>query len=192
MADKPKKVYPPIVRIDREGVPIGPITFKEGHRRMGGEYEQELFHSTTNLLIYDTPLMERVLLQLRQGVVGSGKWDASAGGHLDWLVEENRPMTPEECAQRELNEELFSEKGIPDELRLQACGSMWKRHDPNNQELTYLFRGIYPGPFNPNDEVADVQFVPFPGVLKDIYANPQNYTNNIRLCLERDWARVRK
>lgn len=174
--------YPPIVRVDELGNVLGPVWYLDAHPK--DKNSPGIRHSTVNGLIFEDTSFSRVLISQRGNVSSPGKYDASFGGCIDWNIKLNRPNSPLETAERETQEELFYKRLLPLELRLNLVGSYVKDQAPNNPEFTYLFTGVYAGPFFPDpDEVAGVKFFPFPGILDDIALNPNNYTRNLPFVL---------
>jgi len=185
-----KNKYPPIVRVDESGFPIGPVDYREAHPQ--DQTVQGIPHLGSTMFIFESPSQERVLLSLRgEKVSGSGKWDSSAGGHTIWLERKNRAQTPIETAYREVNEELFSDSGIPQGLRLEQISSFWKQTRPNDHEYVHLFAGIYAGPFRTNpEEVAEVRFFTVKGTLQNLSQHPSSYTSSVGVCL-REYMKAR-
>jgi len=177
--------YHPIVEVDESGVPIGPLDYNKAHPQK--QTTLGISHLTTNILIFKNPSRDRVLLSLRgKEVLRPDRWDISAGGHAVWLTSQSRAQTPEEAAYKELDEELFSNSGIPKGLRLEQISSFWKRTRLNDQEFTHLFAGIYSGPFTPNPkEVAEIRFLGVEEALRDISKYPILYTTSVAICLNR-------
>ncbi len=177
--------HPPVVQVDDAGNIIGPIWFEEAHPK--DKNEKGIRHATANTIIYSSPDKKQVLLQLRGGTAKKPDvWDCSAGGHIDWIPRENRASTPEETAYQEIDEELFSGKGIPSSMTLKKAGEFPKQTRPNDPEYVYLFESVYSGLFLTNpDEVREARFFDVDFLKQDIKQNPDKYTSSLRVYLER-------
>lgn len=172
--------YPPIVQVDYNGKIIGPIMYREAHN-----YLNPVLHESSHVFIFEDDSYSRLLLQKRGGDVDiTGVWDDSSGGHIDWLVDKNRPMAPEETAYRELEEELFDKVGLPLGLKLEQVCTFLKHTRPADREFNYLFRGVHPGPFllNPK-EVSEVKFFDIEFLLKNIEEDRMAYTDSFPFVL---------
>jgi len=175
--------YPPIVQVDDFGKIIGPINYEVAHS------EKEIRHATVNIFLFGDHSYEKIMVSLRgYRVSGAGKWDSSAGGHINWLVDENRAATPEETIHAEIKEELFFNRKTPRELLngLELICAFPNDENQSNKEFTYLFRSVYPGPFFHNpDEVRELKFVGLGWLREDInkFSKYKKYTKNIEVCL---------
>jgi len=123
-------------------------------------------HMTTNILIVNSKHEVLVQKRSRKKRYGGGIWEISAGGHVD------HGETPDECAKRELEEEL----GI--QTKLHFIDKNVFRFD-NESELAHLYFGRSEGPFSfDKDEIESVTFVEY-SKLKDFLS-----TNRIESMLE--------
>ena len=172
--------YPPIVHVNSVGNPIGPVSYQEAHPKGG----PGILHATTNLLVFQSTSHKNVLLSLRSAQVnGKGKYDSSAGGHLDWIVDQNRAQTPLECMKREAEEELFYQRVLPKDFMLTYKG-IFTRTSPEEQEISHLYSSIYTEPFFPNpNEVSTVEFVNIDDLIEEIRQKPDEFTQNLECCL---------
>lgn len=177
--------HPPIVRVDSQGNPIGPVWYKEAHPQKTNV--KGIPHAVSIALIFEDPNFEQVLTSLRgTNVDGGGRWDYSAGGHADWIIKEARPSTPTETANKEVSEELFNNNGLPQSLRLEQISTFWIKERQNNQEYVHLFRGVHAGPYDINpEEVAAIRFNLLPDLLDQVRADTdkQTYTRTLERCL---------
>ncbi len=175
--------YPPIVHVDQIGKPIGPIDYQSAHPK--DRNTQGIRHATVNCLLFKDDTLEEVLLTFRGvKVAAPGKWDVSAGGHLDWLINENRAEDPYHCMVREIGEELFAGSNLPKGLNIGRIGHYTRDTPANNPEFVHLYKGIFRGPFNPNiHEVADIRFVNVGALLKKEASDFNVYTRTLTYCL---------
>ena len=176
--------YPPIVKVDEHGKVVGPISYRKAHPLDINTSGPR--HTTTNILIFKDSTCKKVLISLRSNIFMGNRWDSSAGGHILWINEKGKAATPEETAYKEVNEELFSGKGVPKDLRLEEICTFWKRTRLNDHELVHLFSGIYNGQLNHNSkEVSKVKFIGVDKLLKDTEKPSKNYTNSVGVCIRK-------
>ena len=167
--------HPPIVQVDDSGNVIDPIMYKDAHNA-----HRPVRHATSHVLVFDSPRFERVLLQKRGGSADKpGAYDSSATGHIDWIVDEDRPMTPEETAFKEFSEELFHRRA-PQCISLEFITTCLKHTRPADREFNYIFRAVHPDPFHPNpNEVSEATFFGIDFLLEDIERNRLDYTDSV-------------
>ncbi len=180
------KKLPLIVQVDENGKAIGPVEYKIAHPK--DETCEGIRHAVVSSLIFEDYSYKKVLLQKRGLIVATGKnkYDSSAGGHINWLVEENRADTPKNAVYKEINEELFSLKGIPKILKLEYLGAFHKRTRLNDPEFLHLFEGVYSGPFfQDNKEVSELRWEDMNFLLRDIKNNPDRYTRSLDFVLDK-------
>ena len=89
------------------------------------------------------------------------------------------------CIKEELNEELFSNEGLPDLKIKEVCKLINNQDFKNNFEILILFETVYPGPFEPDlEEVSEIKFVSFDWMLNDIKENPDKYAGSFIKMVE--------
>jgi len=65
-------------------------------------------------------------------------------------------------------------------------------NDLTEHELDHVFIGIYEGVINPNpEEVESYKYISISNLTEDVKANPNNYTEWFKICLEEVLKRVR-
>ena len=176
--------YPPIVKVNLQGKPLGPITYRQGHPLKTETKGPR--HTTTNILLFKDNSRKEVLISLRSNIFMGGRWDSSAGGHIHWDVLGKCQENDKDTACREVNEELFSGKKLPSSLKLEKVGSFWKWTRPNDHEWVHLFAGVYKGPFFPNKkEVAKVRFIPVDLLLKNTQTYTGEFTRSVGVCIRK-------
>ena len=183
--------YPPIVQVDENGKVIGPVKYKIAHPE--NENHNGVRHSTVNVMIFKDNSYRKVLLQKRgkEVLAEKGRYDCSAGGHIDWLIDKNMPDTPKDAVLKEINEELFSLKGIPKTMELGYIGAFNKELALNDKEFLYLVRGICQGPFSLYlKEVSELKWEDVSFLLIDLKNFPGKYTKNLGFCLEKCLDRI--
>ncbi|MDP3881876.1 MAG: NUDIX domain-containing protein [Nanoarchaeota archaeon] len=179
-----ERIHPQIVHINENGESLGPISYEEAHPL--DPAQEGMRHAVANLLIFNDSSYSELLLSKRSHIVRSPeKWDCSAGGHVDWIGEKGIAEPPLEAALRELNEELFQERGIPPELKIEGLGKFWKHVRANNHELIYLFRGIYSGPFYHSSEISTLTFFPVINLKHRMESERDKFTVNLFYCFNK-------
>lgn len=141
--------------------------------------KQGVYHRTAHVLIFTDKNYEQIRLQLRGKKAQSElKYCQTASGHV---------MYGESylgAAKLEIDEELFSYKGVPEEL-LQSleflCTYRYEVKDEkrDNKEWVALYRAHYSGEFNPDPkEVVEVRTVPMIHLIEDTKKHPEFYTKS--------------
>ncbi len=175
-----KEFFPPIIQVDDSGHIVKPISFQEAH-------SNALRHITINLFIFEAQDYKRILMQRRgkKTFRGEGKLDMSAGWHMHYLFDrDGKLITPEETGYNILEKELFFNQKLSENLKLEQVYTFSRNIQPD-LEFTYLLRGVYAGPFNPNsDEVFGIDFQDFDFVAKNIKQQPEKYTRQFNLCID--------
>jgi len=177
-----------IVQVNEQGKVIGPIKYSQAHPK--SKTKKGIRHMNSNILVFEDLFETKLLLQMRgKGTTRSRVWDCSAGGHSDWLFEpdekgQGQPEKSLVTAYRELGEELFYKKTIPETLKLIEICSFPIQTRPNNPEFIHLFKGYHNKPFFPNpEEVDDLSFKELIYILEDISQHPEKYANSFKACL---------
>ena len=127
--------------VDESGRVVGRATRKEVHS------DPSLIHRVSHVVVVSSD--GRVLLQKRSASkdIQPGRWDTSVGGHLQ------PGETFEECAARELEEEL----GLRELESRPLCDYLWRSSRETELVRTFLVRSD--GPFERQaDEIDEVRF----------------------------------
>ena len=157
--------------VDEKDNVTGEATWTEVHAK-------GLLHRTVAILVFKDKTKKELLIQKRsQKMTSPGKWE-NPGGHVQ------KGDTYFEAVKKELNEELFSGKSLPDLEIREVCRFLIHDYE-NNFEKHRLFETYCPGPFYlDHDEVSEVKFVNFDWLLGDIEKNPGKYSNAFKIQLK--------
>src|SRR3989339_1255963 len=151
--------------VDDDDRLIGKATYEECH-------EKGLRHRGSTIFIFKDGTCKELLVQIRgkKARNEAGRLEV-CGGHATF------GDTYLETAKRELQEELFHERVLPN-LKFEKLFKTRLDNDvPGNHEYNEIFRTFYGGPFFPSpDEVDRVFFVKIDELLTDIKTNPEKYT----------------
>ena len=160
---------------DEQGAHIGTATWTEVHTK-------GLIHKTSAVLLFKDKTRKEVLIQKRSMKMDHdpGLWTSSAGGH----ILEGR--SPEEGARSEIQEELFAEHQMPD-VHLEFAFMFFLDEDiPNNREFIHIYRAYSAGPFfhDKKKEVAEIKWVDWKDLLKELDEHPEKFTNSFRMIIK--------
>lgn len=161
-------VYPDSTIVDEDDNVIG-------HMQMPEAYRQGKILRVSRVVI--TNSKKQVLLQLRgPKVMGAGKWQEAASGHVD------HGDSYETTAHKELEEEM----GITG-LDLQEISYYLEEEDSiigTVKRFQKLFQGMYDGEVTTNDEVADFKWVDLDILKSHVQESPHDYTPAMERILE--------
>lgn len=139
-------------------------------------YSQGLIHRIVRILIVNDK--NELLLQLRAHKEDTlaGKWDQSAGGHVDEAEEYD------DAAYRELKEELGVEN-----VELKNIGKFYtdgKIDEKIIRRFNMVYIGKYSGEFKlQKDEVSEVKWFSKEELLNKISKNPEKFTHGLRTVM---------
>jgi hypothetical protein len=179
-----KETYPPVVKVTRNGLVLGPLLYELGHPN--DPFSPSIRHLTSNVLVFEDSTYSSLLLTRRtKGISHAGVLNVSVGGHAIWLTEQGRAATPLETAVSELDE-VFYKTQIPTSINLREVTHFPKDLRRNDLELVYLFDGVHRGPFNLHPQECSVAFFANLGdVINDVSRNPGKYVKSAALYLEK-------
>lgn len=152
---------------------IGKSTYEECH-------EKGLRHRGSTVFIFKDRNCKELLVQVR------GRKARNEGGKLEVCGGHSAfGDTYIQTAKRELQEELFHDRKLP-ELEFEKLFKIKLDNDvPGNHEFNEVFRVFCAGPFYPNpEEVDDAFFVKMDKFLVDVRTNPENYVNCLLFYLK--------
>ena len=178
--------YPKLVQVEDNGRPIGPITWEEAHGLCSGHFQNGKLHAVVHNLIFYDLMEQQILLSLRsKNILFPGLWSIASAGNVDWIDEQNRAENIEETAYRELHEELFHKKELPDEIKLIRVRSFIYQAGLRDKEYCTILKGYYKGPFFPyKQEVEDAKFFDVEFLKRDLLVRPSIYTPGLASYLK--------
>lgn len=166
-----------LYRVNEKGEILGAVHYSMAHPKQ--REIQGVRHRSTNLFIFKTSDKRELLIHQRGGnVAKAGAWDSSCGGHNLY------GDTPLETIKKEAEEELFSGQ-LPKELEIRQTADFPSQTRPNDPNYVFLYQAIYPGPFNPGEEVADLKFIDIDWLKKDTQDNPEKYGDTFKFTVRR-------
>ncbi len=160
-----------IEEIDEKGNPVKTISRQEAH-------EKGLMHRTVVLMLFD--LDGRLFLQKRAGwkKYFGGKWEFSAGGHLEAGEGEEKGMkkeAEEEIGVKELNLKKIGEERVD-----------VKQEGMHNKEIVSVFKTVSKtGIVIDGEEVEDGRFWELEELKKEIEENEAEFTPLLVRCLKK-------
>lgn len=155
--------------VDEENNVIGTARFSEAHSK-------GLWHRSVHVFVFDSNFNLLVCQRARGLRTDSLLFSSSAAGHV------KHAQRPEETALEELQEELFFQKPLSEEILLKPVLT-FKRCFPErlwDKEFIALFEwdvaSVTPSIFSPNpSEVNSIRWVPFQQLVKEINDSPEVY-----------------
>ena len=145
---------------------IGEADFLDVHK-------QGLRHRSVQVFVFENEEYNELLVaQLsRNRGIYSGKFGPSAGGHV------KKGQSYFEAAKQELQEELFYNLYLPNEIELIETSHFKNDDEYLNNENSCLFIAHYSGPFSPDPkETERVFWQDSLDLWKDMEKNPDKYT----------------
>ena len=135
-------------------------------------------HRGAAILIFKDSSFKEILLQKRsiQKKTNPGRF-AFTGGHV------KSGCGYLETAKRELQEELFHDRELPDGLEFEELFKM--KREIEDPEFIIVYRVVWPGPFNVNPE--EVDFVFFENVndlAQKMKEHPEQYSGTSKQIME--------
>jgi isopentenyldiphosphate isomerase len=142
-------------------------------------HANKILHRGSSILIFKDSSFKEIALQKRsmKKTSNPGKL-CITGGHLktgdDYLA----------AAKRELQEEMFHDQELPEEIELEELFKI-KKFTDNDYEYQIIYRVVWPGPFSHDpDEVESSKFVGLDRLIEDTQKHPQKYTGTTRLLAD--------
>ncbi|MEK9628471.1 MAG: NUDIX domain-containing protein [Nitrospinota bacterium] len=147
---------------------IGKATRREIH-------QQNLCHRSIHVLVFDSK--KRIFLQKRSLLKDEnpGLWDTSSAGHVD------ADETYDQCAHRELMEELGIRCDLKPVVKIKACPETYQEH-----VQVYICKTDATIKINP-EEISEGKYFDWDSLQKEIQMNPDIYTSSLKLIL-RDYS----
>ncbi len=134
-------------------------------------HAQQLLHRGSSILVFQDNSYSSLLLQKRSSLVYLPGRLCLPGGHL------NASESYLGGARRELQEELFYQKSLP-EMVLETVGKMRKDAD-QDREFDMLFRTVYAGPFFPDPQEVESFY----------FCNVSELTEQLKPILSQDFLK---
>jgi len=166
--------------IDRNGKKIGVGTWEEVHAK-------GLLHKNVHGILFRDESRSQVLLKKRtsNAFFFPETIEIAAAGHVI------SGESPEEGIKREINEELFSNEGLPENILIRKINSYFNNDCENNNEIAYIFEIIYNGSFVYDQQYSHKPFwADYKNTLEDMSINPGKYARfSINALLEYNKSR---
>jgi isopentenyldiphosphate isomerase len=143
-------------------------------------HKNKILHRGAMVLIFKDNTFKEILIQKRSSTKEKNPNQlAYMGGHV------GAGETYLEAAKRELQEEMFHGKKLPNEIKLEELFKMIKGKDAD-YEFMMVYRTIYPGPFTLDPaEVDSYFFINLDEITKHIKENIENYTGTCVLMTKK-------
>jgi len=144
---------------------IGKATRREIH-------EKELVHRSIHILVFNS--MNHIFLQKRsmKKDENPGLWDTSSAGHVD------SGETYDECAYRELWEELHINGKLKPFAKIEACQETYQEH-----VQVYICKTDETIRIN-KDEISEGRYFDWDALPKEVEKNPEQFTSSFKLILK--------
>ena len=143
---------------------IGKATRREIHQK-------HLLHRSIHILVFNSN--KQLFLQKRSMLKDEnpGLWDTSSAGHVD------SGETYDQCAHRELWEELQLKASLSPLIKIQACRETYQEH-------VQVYTCITDEAININlDEISEGKFFDFLVLQKEVEKKPNQFTSSFKLIL---------
>jgi isopentenyl-diphosphate delta-isomerase len=148
--------------VDENDCIIGQATRKHIH-------QNQLLHRSAHILVFNSP--KELFLQKRALCKDEspGLWDTSSAGHVD------AGETYDECAHRELFEELGIKSVLQPFIKISACQ---ETHGEHIQVYTCITDDAI---LINSEEISEGVFFDLPEIQRDISMNPAQFTSSFKL-----------
>lgn len=150
-------------------------------------HNSRVWHRGASILFFKDSSFREVFLQKRSATkMKQPSLFCFIGGHVA------AGETYYEAGKRELNEEVFHEQELPEEIDLVEMFKMQKTED-DDYEFHIVFRAFYSGTFNLDpEEVESYLFMDINDLTEDVKNNPDKYTNTCKVTLEKYVEKFKK
>ena len=157
------EIYDVVDKLDQV---IGKATRQEIH-------QNKLMHRSIHILVFNSN--NQVFLQKRSNTKDEnpGYWDTSAAGHVD------AGETYDECAERELWEELRIKESLKSLAKIQACGETYQEH-----VQVYFCKTNDPITIN-KEEISEGKYFDWATLPNVIHKNTEKFTSSFKLILNK-------
>jgi isopentenyldiphosphate isomerase len=142
-------------------------------------HANKILHRGSAVLIFKDDSFQDILIQKRsmQKLMNPGYF-AFTGGHLA------AGETYLEAAKRELQEEMFHERILPETMEFKELFKV-KKYTDNDYEFMTVYMVVYDGEFSLDPkEVEQFHFEKIQELTKKVKSNPEQYTGTCILLLE--------
>ena len=150
--------------VDKYDQVIGKATRREIH-------EKNLMHRSVHVFVFNS--YNQIFLQKRSNLKDEnpGYWDTSAAGHVD------SGETYDECAKRELWEELQIKESLQYFVKIQACSETYNEH-----VQVYLCKTDASIAIN-KEEISEGKYFDWLTLPSLIESSTENFTSSFRYIL---------
>ena len=159
--------------VDKFDQVIGQATRREIHQK-------NLLHRSIHILVFNSK--DEIFLQKRSMSKDEspGLWDTSSAGHVD------TGETYDECAHRELWEELCIKAALKPLGKIQACGE-------THQEHVQIYTCETDATIKINrDEISEGRYFELKFLEQEVQRTPEQFTSSFKLILKMYMAALKK
>ena len=138
-------------------------------------HQKNLLHRSVHILVFN--LQNEVFLQKRSMTKDEnpGLWDTSSAGHVD------SGETYDECAHRELWEELGIKAILKKLEKIEACQNTYHEH-------VQIYTCRTNAKININlDEISEGMYFDLEVLIRKIKKNPEQFTSSFKLIFKKIW-----
>jgi len=152
--------------VDMQDQVIGKATRREIHQK-------QLIHRSIHILVFNSN--KQIFLQKRSNTKDEnpGIWDTSSAGHVD------AGETYDECAERELWEELRIKESLKPLAKIKACKETYQEH-----VQVYVCKTNTSITINRN-EISEGKYFDWATLPNIIQSNTEIFTSSFKLILKR-------
>lgn len=136
-------------------------------------HKNQLLHRSVHILVYNSK--KEIFLQKRalNKDENPGLWDTSSAGHVD------SGETYDDCAHRELYEELNLNVTLNKSIKIQACHETYWEH-------VQVYSCVTDDAITINkDEISEGAFLSLVAIHKELTENPNQFTSSFKLLFSK-------
>lgn len=143
-----------------------------GKATRGEIHQKNLLHRSIHILVFNSG--NQIFLQKRSMAKDEnpGLWDTSSAGHVD------SGETYDQCAHRELWEELHIKGILKPLVKIEACRETYQEH-----VQVYICKTDAPITINP-EEISEGKYFDWADLQKEIQKKPDQFTSSFKLILK--------